>query len=293
MKKLLVILIILASLTSCGGYVGGELTGVEGRRSMPEPQPSNMVFIPMGTYNMGQSDQDINWAFYSNQKTVSVDAFWMDETEINNNQYRQFVYWVRDSLIRKAIGDINEDYLVMEDDYGNEIDPAIINWEIPIDYEDEEIKEIIDEFYYPIDDRLNGRKEIDTRKLEYEYYWIDLKQAARKSNRYNYETRRYDGNVVNLMGDVMDIDSRSSFVMRDKVHVYPDTLCWIADFTYSYNEPYTSMYFWHPSYDDYPVVGVTWKQASAFAIWRTNFLNAFLSSSGQAFVHNYRLPLES
>lgn len=293
MKKLLVVLIILASLTSCGGYVGGELTGVEGRRSMPEPKPLNMVFIPMGTYNMGQSDQDINWAFYSNQKTVSVDAFWMDETEIRNNQYRQFVYWVKDSIIRTAIGEINEDYLHTEDEFGNEISPPTINWEIPIDYEDEEIKEVVEDFYYPLDDRLNRRKEIDTRRLEYEYYWIDLKQAAKKSNRYNFETKRYDGQVVNNMGDVIDIDSRSSFVIRDKVQVYPDTLAWISDFTYSYNEPYTSMYFWHPSYDDYPVVGVTWKQATAFAIWRTNYLNTFLQSSGQSFVHDYRLPLES
>lgn len=293
MKKLLVVLIILASLTSCGGYVGGELTGVEGRRGMPEPVPLNMVFIPMGTYNMGQSDQDVNWAFYSNQKTVSVDAFWMDETEIRNNQYRQFVYWVKDSIIRTAIGQINEDYLVMEDELGNEINPPYLNWDVPIDTEDEEIKEVVEEFYYPEDDRLNRIKEIDTRKLEYEYYWIDLKQAAKKTNRYNYETRRYDGQVVNSMGDIVDIDSRSSFVIRDKVHVYPDTLAWIADFTYSYNEPYTAMYFWHPSYDDYPVVGITWKQATAFSIWRTNYLNQFLRSTGQSFVHAYRLPIES
>ena len=39
------------------------------------------------------------------------------------------------------------------------------------------------------------------------------------------------------------------------------------------NEPMTNMYFSSPSYDNYPVVGITWKQANAFCIWRTNYLN--------------------
>ena len=91
----------------------------------------------------------------------------------------------------------------------------------------------------------------------------------------------------------MEIASRSSFVIRDMVNVYPDTLAWIADFTYALNDPYTSMYFWHPSYDNYPVVGVTWKQARAFSIWRTNVMNKFLLSTEGATVHEYRLPLES
>jgi len=293
MKKLLVVFVILALLSSCGGYVGGELTGVEGRRSLAEPQPLGMAFIPMGTYNMGQSDQDINWAFYSTSKTVSVDAFWMDDTEITNNEYRQFVHWVKDSILRKAVGEMNEDYMITEDENGNEINPPILNWDLEIDMYDEEIREVVNEYYYNQDDQLYGRKEFDTRKLMYEYYWIDLKQAAVKKNRYNYETRRYDGNITNNMGEVVEIDSRSSFVIRDIVNVYPDTLAWIADFSYSFNEPYTTMYFWHPSYDNYPVVGVTWKQASAFAIWRTNYLNAYLKGVGEPFVHDYRLPLES
>jgi gliding motility-associated lipoprotein GldK len=53
------------------------------------------------------------------------------------------------------------------------------------------------------------------------------------------------------------------------------------------------MYFRSPSYDNYPVVGITWKQANAFSIWRTNYLNKALVSSGQPVVQNYRLPIEA
>lgn len=292
MKKLLIVFVILATLTSCGGFSGGELVGVQGRRSMPESPPFGMVFIPMGSYNMGSNDQDVSQSFYSNTKTVSVDAFWMDDTEITNNEYRQFVYWVKDSIMRKALGVINEDYLITEDEFGNEVSPPRINYEMFIDTEDEEVREVLESFYYTQDDRLNNKKEIDPRKLMYEYYWIDYKQAAKKSNRYNYETKRYNGSVIKN-GEAMEIASRSSFVIRDMVNVYPDTLAWIADFTYALNDPYTSMYFWHPSYDNYPVVGVTWKQARAFSIWRTNVMNKFLLSTEGATVHEYRLPLES
>ena len=59
-----------------------------------------MVFIPQGTFTMGPSDQDVPFANVSESKQVSIGAFYMDETEITNNEYRQFTSWVRDSLLR-------------------------------------------------------------------------------------------------------------------------------------------------------------------------------------------------
>ncbi len=44
----------------------------------------------------------------------------------------------------------------------------------------------------------------------------------------------------------------------------PDTLVWRNRM--SYNEPMVEIYFRHPSYHDYPVVGVTWLQANDYAI---------------------------
>lgn len=293
MKKALIISILGFSLYGCGGgNGGGELTGVAERPKYYEPEPYGMVFIPQGSYNMGPSDQDVAFTQNTMSKTISVDAFWIDDTEITNNEYRQFVYWVRDSIMRRTLGDQFPEFVITEDELGNPIDPPLLNWETKIDLSEQDVNEAVKDMYLPEQERFYRRKEIDSRKLNFEYYWVDLKQAAVKSNRYNYQTKQYDGNIVNNQGETVKIANRSSFVIRDVVNVYPDTLCWIADFTYSFNEPLTQSYFWHPSYDNYPVVGVSWKQATAFCIWRTNLMNNSLNTNGEPFVQDYRLPLE-
>ncbi len=295
MKKLITLglVVLLLFVSNCTNFKSGELTGVPGRSKYFEPDPFGMIFVPQGSFTMGPNDQDVSWAQTVFSKTVTVDPFWMDETEITNNEYRQFIYWVRDSIMRRMLGEQLDDYVITDDAFGNPIEPPAINWEVKIDFTDEEINEILNELYLPDNERFFSKKEIDTRKLMYEYYWIDLKQAAKKSNRYNFETKQYEGFILNNDGERIQIRDRSSFVIRDVINVYPDTLCWIADFTYSYNEPYTTMYFWHPSYDNYPIVGITWEQATAFCIWRTQLLNSALRSARQAGVHNYRLPIES
>ena len=301
MKKVnLLVLFLVVLVSSCGNYGNGELTGVNDRERWFPTQPYGMKFIKQGTYNMGLNDQDVPWAMTAQTKTVSIPAFWMDETEITNNEYRQFVNWVRDSLARQMLGEEFEEFLISEDDYGEEIIPPWINWDEPIDWADPEYAEILQGLFLSENERFYRRKEIDTRKLNYTYWWIDLKQAAKKFNfdgkirhHYDFETGRYTGQVYNEKGEIEDVKDRSAFIMKDVINVYPDTLCWISDFTYSFNEPMTNAYFWHPAYDHYPVVGVSWKQAFAFTRWRTQLLNGYLAQVGGSYVQDYRLPLES
>lgn len=295
MKNFFVLSLIAAVvLSSCGRAPTGELVGVRDRDTWFEPDPYGMVFVPQGSFVMGPSDEDVMWAQNTFTRTVSVDAFWMDETEITNNKYRQFVYYVRDSIMRRTLADAGRtEYIIQEDEFGTPLDDPILNWDERIDQEDPETRQILEELYYQGDERFWGRRELDTRKLNFEYFWVDYDQAARRSNRYNFETGEYEGVVYDQRGEESPITDRSSFVLRDEVNVYPDTLVWIHDFTYSYNEPMANMYFWHPSYDDYPVVGVTWEQANAFSIWRTKYLNDHLAKRGMGFVQNFRLPLES
>jgi gliding motility-associated lipoprotein GldK len=75
--------------------------------------------------------------------------------------------------------------------------------------------------------------------------------------------------------------------------IYPDTLVWIRDYTYSYNEPMAKRYFSHPAFGNYPVVGVSWKQATAFCEWRTHYLNAFLNGKKRPQESDFHLPTEA
>lgn len=259
--------IALLALAGCGSGNKGELTGVLHREKWYQADPYGMVYIPAGSYNMGPSDQDVNYSLTAQSKTVTIPAFYMDHTEITNNEYRQFVYWVRDSLAHRLIGG---EHLIEEGEYGERI-----NWKAKIKWDDEQNEETLAELFLPETERFYRRKEIDTRKLNFEYYWIDLKAAAQRENR------------------EQGMRDRSVFIKKDVINVYPDTLAWIHDYAYSYHEPLTKMYFWHPAYDDYPVVGVNWKQARAFCIWRTQLLNSYLADEGGAFVQDYRLPTES
>lgn len=51
----------------------------------------------------------------------------------------------------------------------------------------------------------------------------------------------------------------------------PDTMVWRSEL--AYNEPMVEYYFRHPSYNYYPVVGVSWRQANDFCLWRTDRVN--------------------
>jgi gliding motility-associated lipoprotein GldK len=81
--------------------------------------------------------------------------------------------------------------------------------------------------------------------------------------------------------------------VRDTILVYPDTTVWLADFSYAQNEPMVTGYFSHPSYNEYPVVGVTWRQAQAFNAWRTKLFNDVAAKTRQQPRLDYRLPSEA
>jgi gliding motility-associated lipoprotein GldK len=122
------------------------------------------------------------------------------------------------------------------------------------------------------DNRINGRKELDSRKLIFHSEIFDITEAAKRSNANK---------------------PRSNFIIKKDIPIYPDTLVWIRDFSYAYNEPYARKYFSHPSYGNYPVVGVNWKQATAFCEWRTHYLNSYLERNKRMTENEFRLPTEA
>lgn len=299
MKRILNLSLILILFSyGCGSYNGGELVGVAGRKSFAEADPFGMALIPQGAFTMGQNDDDINWALNQASVTVTVPQFWMDDTEITNNEYRQFTSWVRDSVIRKKLAVDNPERFALrikgsDEEILDMNQQPCIDYDVDLDLEVEEISTVYEEFIYPVKDRLFGKKEFDTRKLIYRIYWTDLNLAAKARNRYNFTTNTYDGWDVDSNGEKISISDRQDFIKEFEVPVYPDTLVWVRDFSYSYNDPYTSLYYWHPQYDQYPVVGVTWKQARAFCIFRSNLLNDALRKANENIVADFRLPNEA
>lgn len=246
---------LLLMLSSCGKEQTGQLVGVMDRPNWSALNPYGMVYIPSGTAHIGQSDQDVFSTYVQRPKSISIHGFFMDDTEITNNEYRQFVHHVRDSIAHTIMGDF------LEDDFGNEY----IDWDYELDWSDE----TLDEMYYQGDMAFDGKRELDTRQYNYKYEWIDWRRAANSK-------------------DVV----RSNLIEKEEVNIYPDTLCFIKDFAYSYNEPYARNYFWHPAFDDYPVVGVNWKQAKAFCHWRTSIWNRY-KGADEPNTEEFRLPSEA
>ena len=163
MKKYIGITIISIILFGCGSSGNGELVGVQKRSVWNPTTPYGMVYVPQGSYVMGPSDQDVPFANVISAKTVSVGAFYLDETEITNNEYRQFTNWVRDSIAHIVLGEAGiEGHLIEEDEFGNFIEPARINWKTKIRWNDPEIREILEEEMYLSDhERFDGKREFD------------------------------------------------------------------------------------------------------------------------------------
>jgi formylglycine-generating enzyme required for sulfatase activity len=296
MKNILLILITAAALFSCTAGPQGELVGVYPREQWIQVNPYGMNYIHLGSYTMGPSDQDVPFAMNTRSKTVTMPAFYIDVHEISNNEYRQFCEWVKDSLYRNTLAeDDNEDYFFAETEDGIELDRFIdkgyiLNWETPIDWEDEDIFDLLyDEYFLQGSDQYYNRRQYDTRKLNYRYWWLNFDAAASKESR---DSEYSETNSLNQLHSVRGHSDRSQFVVEETINIFPDTLVWVRDFSYGFNEPLAD-YFWHPAYDNYPVVGVTWSQAKAFNAWRTQLMNNWRNSNGQSDVQRFRLPTEA
>ena len=137
-----------------------DLGGFQSDDNYAQETGPGLVFIQGGTFSMGRVEQDVMYDWNNVPKRVTVASFYMDETEVSNLDYREYLFWLK---------------------------------------------------------------------------------------------RVYPANPEKYMAAL------------------PDTLVWREEL--AYNEPYVTNYLRHPAYGNYPVVGVSWKQADTYSKWRTDRVN--------------------
>jgi formylglycine-generating enzyme len=152
------------SRTTGWAYNDPSMGGFQVATTKQQPTGPGLVAIEGGTFLMGGTQEDLMYEWNNLPRRVTVSSFFMDQTEISNLDYLEYIYWLS---------------------------------------------------------RVYGQS--------------------------------YPQVVQNAL---------------------PDTLVWRDRM--GYNEPMIEIYFRHPSYHDYPVVGVSWIQANDYANWRTDRVNEML-----------------
>ena len=179
----------------------------------------HLSYIPAKSFNVLAYKGNDSVSFYK-ERITTLHGFYISRTEVTNMEYREFVFYTRDSIAHTLLSHFRGG-------------AGTIDWGQPIDWNDDKLAPLL----LSPDERLFTRKEINPEKL---LYAIDF------------------------------------FGQKETISIYPDTLVWIRDFSYSYNEPLTKRYFLYSFYDNYPVIGISQKQAMAFCHWKTHQVNKML-----------------
>ena len=256
-------LALIALLASCGQRgSNGQLIGDQSRLNYKPPIPLGMVWVPSGTFKMGASDEDIRGRNDATIHTIQMTGFYMDATEISNQEYRQFTNWVRDSIARSIL-----QYVKDLPDGTTRLD-----WKKRINWKDADIQDQLASMYTQADQSGWGVKLLNASTLVYALKEFDFNNASRYKDSKGYNEK--------------------AFVYESAIKIYPDTTVWVRQYSYSYNEPISRQYFWYQGFNTYPVVGVNFYQCNAFCDWRTHLWKSERDKARMYTESRFRLPTE-
>jgi formylglycine-generating enzyme len=110
LKSIFSLVIISALLASCGmlggkktevssstgwSYNDPEMGGFEVKASYEQETGPGLVFVAGGTFTMGRTQEDVMYDWNNVPRRISVSSFYMDETEVTNVDYREYLHWLR------------------------------------------------------------------------------------------------------------------------------------------------------------------------------------------------------
>ncbi len=105
-KNFSILAILTAMLVSCSSnsqvsqttgwdYNSPDNGGFEVVLDFEQQTGPGLVFVEGGTYVMGRSEQDVVYDWNNVARRVTVTSFYMDETEVRNVDYREYLHWIR------------------------------------------------------------------------------------------------------------------------------------------------------------------------------------------------------
>lgn len=130
MKKILFLCLLAATIVSCKkqaerststgwNYNDSKWGGFVKAVGKDQTIGPNLVPIEGGVFTMGIVDEDIMFDYNNLPKRVTVNSFFMDETEVTNLQYREYVYWVNRVMgesYPEMVDNVSPDTLVWRDE---------------------------------------------------------------------------------------------------------------------------------------------------------------------------------
>ena len=195
-----------------------------------------MVYVPGGStvIRYSQSSTDSNAV-----KKVSLSSFFIDKTECTNQQYRQFTEWVIDSIA--IIAYLKDDRFFKESKSNDSTVKRHIDWT-----------------------KVNHRRIWSSTDPD-----VMAKLAPMRDENGEIKKEFYVFGYRYLRAHGTNPLPKAGEYVVENVNIYPDEKIWAKDLQNAQVDVMVENYFTTPPYDDYPVVGITWKQARAYTYWRT------------------------